>query len=356
MNPTVIELAKKLMSIPSTAGNAEALREVLSVTKKELDGTAFTPYEKEGVPSVLFFNTRSIPTSFRVILNAHLDVVPGSASQFVPRVDGDRLIGRGAYDMKAAAAVELAVFREAAKKVSYPLGLQLVTDEETGGFNGTKCQVTEGVRAEFVVVGECSSNLSVGTESKGMLWQVVTFKGMPAHGAYPWNGKNAVLQAGQFLNDLIKRFPIPEKATWQTTVNVGSVETPNKTFNKVPDECKVRLDIRYIPSDSKTILADIASLVPKSASTETILFEPAHTNDADNSFLKSLTTAITAAGKSGESTRMHGGSDLRHFNSPGVEFGPVGAGHHTDDEWVSIQSLSEYYEILLTFLLSLDRK
>ena len=39
-----------------------------------------------------------------VILHGHLDVVPGREEQFEPRVEGDRLIGRGAYDMKGGLA------------------------------------------------------------------------------------------------------------------------------------------------------------------------------------------------------------------------------------------------------------
>src|SRR5882724_3803802 len=47
-----------------------------------------------------------------VVLHGHLDVVPGHAEQFAPREDGDRLFGRGAYDMKGALAVMLLLTHE----------------------------------------------------------------------------------------------------------------------------------------------------------------------------------------------------------------------------------------------------
>jgi len=74
---------------------------------------------------------------FQVILNAHLDVVPAQPDQFRPRREGDRLYARGAQDMKVAALVEAQVFRELAAELPYPLALQLVTDEEVGGRDGT---------------------------------------------------------------------------------------------------------------------------------------------------------------------------------------------------------------------------
>src|SRR5437660_5377166 len=40
--------------------------------------------------------TENVPL---VVFHGHLDVVPGRPEQFRPRVEGDRLIGRGAYDM-----------------------------------------------------------------------------------------------------------------------------------------------------------------------------------------------------------------------------------------------------------------
>ena len=49
-----------------------------------------------------------------IVLHGHLDVVPGRPEQFEPRVDGDRLYGRGAYDMKGGLAAMICAFRDVA--------------------------------------------------------------------------------------------------------------------------------------------------------------------------------------------------------------------------------------------------
>ena len=60
------------------------------------------------------------------------------------------------------------VFRELAAWLPYPVALQLVTDEEVGGRDGTRHQLDHGVRGRFVIVGE-TSGLHIVNESKGML-------------------------------------------------------------------------------------------------------------------------------------------------------------------------------------------
>ena len=160
--------AEALIAVPSTADRPAELHRALDLVLDGL-GPGFTVerFESRGKPSALVYAGHARP-HFRVLLNAHLDVVPGDPHQFVPRRDGDRLYGRGAQDMKVAAVVLADVFRRCAADLPYALGLQLVTDEEVGGFDGTGHQIEQGVSADFVLIGE-QSGLRPVTESKGLL-------------------------------------------------------------------------------------------------------------------------------------------------------------------------------------------
>jgi succinyl-diaminopimelate desuccinylase len=160
--------ASKLLAVPSTADRPGDLHKALSFVV-DFVGPGFTVehFESGGKPSALLYRGTQRPY-FRVILNAHLDVVPGSPEQFRPRRDGVRLYARGAQDMKVSALVEAQVFRELAGALPYPLALQLVSDEEIGGRDGTLYQLEHGVSGDFVIIGEFSG-LDLATDSKGMI-------------------------------------------------------------------------------------------------------------------------------------------------------------------------------------------
>src|SRR3989304_6408206 len=295
MEKNIIELSKKLISIPSSKENIKALEEVLVVADEHLDGIKSKKFKSKGVPSVLYYNTSTLPKRFKIILNAHLDIVPGKGSQYKASTKGGKLFGRGTNDMKGAAAVMVLVFKELAKKVNYPLGLQLVTDEETGGFNGTKHQIEEGVRADFVIAGE-TTNFQIAHKAKGILWLKISAKGKTAHGAYPWRGENSIWKKNKFLNVLEKKYPLPTREKWGTTINLSRIETGNRSFNKIPDDCEVWLDIRYVPEEAAIIKKDLKTLLPKGFKLEVVVDEPAMFVDKKNHYLKilqKLTAGVT---------------------------------------------------------------
>lgn len=353
----IVELAQDFIKIPSVTGDIEKSVEILQTAQQMLTGYEFTSFVSGQYPSLLYSNQNKDNHKFSVILNIHLDVVPGKPSQFHPFIQEDKLYGRGAYDMKAAAAVLLLLFKDVGKKVSYPLGLQITTDEETGGINGTKYQVDNGVRADFFITGE-GSNFRMIYETKGVMVAKLITKGLAAHSAYPWNGQNAILLMYESLDILMKHYPVPVSETEVTTINISRIETTNTAHNKIPDNCMAYLDIRFDPREDDTIVSHIKSLLPEHVEMEILEKTHVHCTSPKSSFISLMRkSAIDAANIDVPLGKGHGASDARYFSHVGcdaIEFGPLGKGQHEDDEWVDISSLENYYKILHNFLLSLQ--
>jgi len=309
----ILSLTKSLISIPSVKDNTKSLKEALDIAKKELTGFTIEEFESNKIPSLLVYSQKNRPKKFKIILNAHLDVVPGKQEQFLPVEKNGKLYGRGAYDMKAAAAAIILVFKEITNKLNYSLGLQLVTDEEIGGVNGTGYQIKKGVNGDFVISGE-RSDLMIRNEAKGIVWAKLIINGKTAHGAYPWLGDNALVKANQIIEKLLKRFPIPKNESWTTTVNIAKIETSNQTFNKLPSDATISLDIRYIPKDKEKIIDEIKKCLFKDTKLEIIEFEPPVYADKDNLYLKKLSDVIEKnIGKNTQLVQSHGASDARYY-------------------------------------------
>ncbi|MBI4117834.1 MAG: M20/M25/M40 family metallo-hydrolase [Parcubacteria group bacterium] len=356
MNTDILSLSKQFISIRSTAANPKEREQILTLALSHLTGYTAETFERNGVKSALIYNFTKRPKKFRLLLNGHLDVIPAKEHQFTPKIENDRLYGAGSMDMKANAACLIEAFAMTAHQVSYPLALQLVTDEEIGGFDGTKYQVEQGVSADFVIAGE-PTNFDIVHMAKGILQLKISAAGKTAHGAYPWRGENAVWKMKKVLDILQKKFPIPKKEVWETTLNLSSIESSNRTFNKIPDDCTVWLDVRFVPEDAKHILKDIKSLLPEGFSVfvntdEAALMTPKDTPDIQT--LKKITERIF-----GDAIKLrgaNGSSDARHYSKVGcrgIEFGPIGGGIGSDEEWVDIPSLETYCKILKEFVMTM---
>ena len=349
----IISLAKALIVRKSTPDNQAELELCLEQVSAVLNSYTIEQFQSENSKSLLIYAASKRPERFKVLLNGHLDIIAGKDYQHIPQIKGDRLYGVGAMDMKANLACLIYVFKQVADKLSYPLGLQIVTDEEIGGFNGTRHQINEGVRADFVLSAE-PTQFDIVHQAKGILWLEITARGKTAHGAYPWRGDNAIWQIQRLLRDLQLSFPMPATELWQSTLNLCHIETNNLAYNKVPDHCKIVLDIRFIPQDDERILQTIKALLSEQMHLDIKLHEPAMHTSAEDPWLLSLKELTeTTLGKKIAMRGAQGSSDARHYmhlGVPCIEFGPVGEGIGSDEEWVSISSLKHYYQILLRFL------
>jgi len=355
----IIELSKKLIKIESTADNVPNIKKVLKVARDFLNtkDIVIRDYSANNKPS--FVATMKDTMSPHIILNGHLDVVPGNVTQFTPKESGDKLIGRGAQDMKSSCAVMLSVFKKLSQDNKIPrdsLGLMIVTDEEVGGFDGTKVLLEKGYRPSFFLAGE-STDFGLEIMAKGVLQLEVEVMGAPAHAAYLWEGKNAIFDTVQVLSSLNKEFPIPKKFIWKTTMNLSTIVGGDAT-NRVPESCKFKLDIRYVPGDDPDRIIDIVKLhLSKDASVKVLEKEPALEADPKNPYIKSLrSTAKSELGYLPKLVKKCGASDARFYSDAGIavtNFGPIGGGLHSDNEWVSIKSLKQQASILEKWIMSL---
>ena len=117
--------ASESLAMPSTADRPDDLHRALNFVL-DFVGPGFTVerFESGGKPSALVYRGAERPR-FRVILNAHLDVVPALPVQFRPRRGGDRLYARGAQDMKVSALVDGATEKRFAPPRPRGFGLDL---------------------------------------------------------------------------------------------------------------------------------------------------------------------------------------------------------------------------------------
>ncbi len=310
------------------------------------------------------------PDDPTVIFHGHIDVVPGEPGQFEARFEGDRLYGRGAYDMKAAlAAMMLALPTDDDPVPGIRVVLGIVSDEESeeavnrgsnylvrsGGTSRGGPGEGMGLSGDFAITGE-PTDMHVGIAAKGVLALRLTVAGRAAHGSTPWLGENAVLRAVDMFRG-VESLPFARESSEffdRPSINLGRI-WGGDALNKVPDSCAIDVDIRYLPhQDPEQIRDQIAGLGP--AGMETIIeLPPVSGGGTDSPWIGALTAAASDHHEGPSlSVGRDGASDAVSFITagiPAVEFGPAGAGHHGPEEWVSVPSLIAYHSTLRDFLL-----
>ena len=291
-----------------------------------------------------------------VVLHGHLDVVPGNEDQFTPRIEGDRLIGRGAYDMKGGLAAMMCAVRELASQDTVKVHFVCVSDEESDEqkHRASDFVVEKGYVGDFAITGE-PTNLRIGIQAKGVLGLRLEVSGRSAHGSTPWLGDNAVLKAVDIFR-AIESMPFTRDSSElfdRPSISLGKIAAGD-AVNRVPDLCTIDLDIRYLPGQNPDeILAAVNAL----ADTEVVhVFHREPIIVArDEPHVQVLAEAVSKTTPVQDSIAVgrDGTSDVISFLNagiPGVEFGPAGDGHHGPDEWVSIESLTQYRKALVEFV------
>jgi succinyl-diaminopimelate desuccinylase len=318
-------------------------------------------HDHNGLPVLLAEVGPSDPAVPTLVLHGHLDVVPGRAEQFAPRVEGDRLIGRGAYDMKGGLAAMMCALKDVEDQQAVRVRLVCVPDEESEEIDerSTDAVVAAGLRGGFAITGE-PTNMHIGVQAKGVLAMRIVVHGRAAHSSTPWLGENAVLKAVDVFRR-IESLPFSRESSEmfdRPSINLGRI-AGGDALNKVPDRCEMAVDVRYLPGQDPGVILTQVRAIPD-IEVERTFIHPTVTVSRSNPYVQVLRWAVEQA-QDGEvmSVGRDGASDAAAFieaGIPAVEFGPAGGGHHGPEEWVSIASLARYRSALGDFVRALPTR
>ncbi|RDW18860.1 M20 family metallopeptidase [Oceanobacillus chungangensis] len=294
-----------------------------------------------------------------IVLNGHIDVIEAEERQFQPYIKDGKLYGRGAVDMKAGVAASMVATAQLKDRdLKSRVMLQIVPDEETGGIYGTKYLTEKGYLGDFIIFGE-PTNMGIAIQSKGVLQLDITVRGKPAHGSRPWEGTNAITKAINLYEEIFELSFAQESSPMFTrpSINLAKIQGGN-VYNKVPDICEMSLDIRYLPEQSPEDIVQQIQAITDGTVTTHMHNNPVKTKE-DNPYVEVLGESIKRVTQLEKVNifGQHGSSDGQFFTEYGgsaVEFGPVGIDWHGENEMVYVDSVKEYQDVLVDFILSLD--
>ena len=309
----------------------------------------------------------------------HTDVVPPgnisdwSINPFKPVVKNNKLIGRGASDMKASIACFVAAvskFKNKNKKFKGSISLLITGDEEGIAVNGTKRLVKylkrKREKINFCLVGEPTNPSKLGEMIKigrrGSITGRLTVIGVQGHVAYPHkanNPANTIVKILKKIKDL--KLDKGTKNFQPSNLEVTKINIDNHADNVIPGSANAVFNIRFNDKHSasslKRKLNNIFRSMSKSnkcrfnvkyeVSGGAFLTKPNKTTYMIQNIIKKITGIKPKLSTSG------GTSDARFLRNiaPCLEFGLVGKTMHKIDENVSVsdlKKLTKIYENILT--------
>ena len=352
-----------LVSIYSVTGSEEQVARYIT---HELMVIGVENVELMHVEGEMFNVTGSIsggesgPT---VLFTGHMDTVPAGegwlTDPFRAYIDGDRLYGRGALDMKSGIAAVLGAVKAVAKEKETLRGtirIAFVSDEEATS-KGVNKLIDSGLAADFGIAAEPENNpMIVGAVGKMLI--KVTAKGVAAHGSQPKKGVNAVEEMSRFISELPNAtIPTHPEIPSQPYVTL-KIEGGFKEYSiVVPESCTALINKHTVPSEtSEYVLEQLQTIVDKINSKANFSFEimdpyyPAFDLGNDVPFmdkLKKIFNSVTGEElKTGYCTGVSDNNRIVPLTGiPVVCLGAKGDGLHSKNEWVSLESVYQISEV-----------
>ena len=366
------ELIKCRSVTPQNDGAIELLSEKLQKIGFNCEIVEFSENDSDSIKNLWAkIGDKSPILSFA----GHTDVVPEGdetlweSPPFDGINDGNKIVGRGAVDMKGSigsfiSAVSIFLDKNG-KKFNGSISLIITGDEEGKAVNGTqkllKWMEKNNHTFDDCIVGEPTNPNKLGEMIKigrrGSTNITLTLKGNEGHVAYPQLADNPIPKLILILNELIKE-PLDEGNEYfdASNLEITSIDAGNSASNVIPQEISAKLNIRYNDNFTKEkIESEIESRLKKHNYEYSINFE--HSGNSfitePGEFVNNLSKIVEKHCKITPTLSTTGGtSDARFIKNYGrvVEFGLVGASMHKINEYSNNADIEKLKDIYLDVL------
>lgn len=348
LHQDVVALAADLCDIPSVSRQEKPIADAIEAALRAV------PHLQTARTGNVIVARTDLGRDERVILAGHIDTVPITDPPNVPsqRIDG-RLLGRGSTDMKGGVAVQLALaaaLPEPRRDVTYVFYDCEEIEDQFNGLGHLARSQPGLLTADFAVLLE-PTNGGIEGGCKGTLRVDVTAKGISAHSARPWNGHNAIHEAGQILARLSEYQPatVPvDGLDYHEALNAVGI-AGGIAGNVIPDRCVVTVNYRFAPDKSAAAAFEHVQQVFSGYVVELTDAadgaRPGLDKPAAQAFVDALGLPVVA---------KEGWTDVARLSAlgvPAVNFGPGDPNlAHTDDEWCEEQQITDALAALTRWL------
>jgi succinyl-diaminopimelate desuccinylase len=339
----VAEICLDLVATPSVYGDEGALADLVEARVRDL-GLAV---ERIGNAVVARGGGAGTP----IALVGHLDTVPNWADGGVER-EPDRIVGRGAADMKGGVAVMLALLQRIDADARAAVAVFYDREEGPNADNGIHRVLAESrllqPKPSLAVVLEPTGG-AIHAGAVGTLNAVVAFSGRAAHAARPWEGENAVsAHLAEALARFAARAPRETEVdglVYRDVVTITGI-AGGTAHNVVPDRVELRVNVRVAPgNDLDAARAEVEQLAGPAAHVqwldESPPAAPGLSDDAVADFVRRSGLPVLPK------QAWTDVATLAAWGVPAFNYGPGESSQaHQPGEWVAVERLAECERVL----------
>lgn len=368
-----LNLLQKMISIPSVSGDEKNIAVFLAdFLRKDLGMETELTGVKDNQYNLVARKTGSTASGRKLLLGGHIDTVAPSEkwsiNPFSLTIKGNRAYGLGSCDMKGGLAAQITVLKriiEEGMDFDGEIELVGVCDEERfslGANDYTESCRTSGRKADFGIFAEPHfDNIVVGAAGKILLKIEVT--GRTGHAANPGDGINAVDCLAAFITEVNRKYTPLFEAGECSSHCFLRLETEYSGYSlNIPEKASALLNKHlFVQESEEAFLDDLRTIYNEKVGIGTLRITrelphyPSYvldTNNSDYQLLRGITE--TTCGARVEERIGKGVTDgnviYPELDIPIVMFGPKGVNLHQPDEYLCLDTVYTYMDILYNFI------